>query len=130
MEPGGVWTNLQFYKTVDPFIVFFGFGLDQFLPQRFGQFNVSTGLSYHYNAGFSFAASEKTTLGFTLEGAFSSGIHVNGQYVSQSATEPALARLSLIQRVGKDTYLEPAISFGLNQDAPDFAVSLGLRHKF
>jgi hypothetical protein len=126
----GTRTNVQFYKTVDPFILFFGFGIDYFFPKKYGAYTLTTGLRYHYNAGFSFAASEKTTLGFTLDGQYQQGIRVNGRPVFDTAAEPTLARLTIIQRIAKSTYLEPAISFGLNRNSPDFALGVGLRRRF
>lgn len=126
----GLRTNLQFYKTVDPLILFFGFGVDCFFPQQFNGYAVSSGVRYNYNAGFSFAASERTTLGFTLNGEFQSSIKVDGRSVFDSSSEPTVARLTIIQRIAKNTYLEPSISVGLNSYAPDFALGLGLRVRF
>lgn len=126
----GVRTNLQFYKTLDPLILFFGFGADHFFPQTFGSYTVSTGMHYHYNLGFSFAVSESTTLGFTLTGDYLESLKVNGRSVFESASEPTVARLTFIQRIAKQTYAEPAVSFGLNQDAPNFVIGLGLRKRF
>jgi hypothetical protein len=126
----GLRTNLQFYKTVDPFILFFGLGFDYYFPQQFSGFTVSTGLRYNYNFGFSFAASEKTTLGVTWTGEYLQDIKVDGHSVFQSGGEPTIIRLNIIQRIAKNTYLEPAVSIGLNMDAPDFVIGLGLRTRF
>ena len=126
----GVRSNLQLYKTVDPLILFFGIGTNYYLPQRFNGYSVSTGVSLNYNFGFSFAASEKTTLGFTINGAYLPGIRVDNRTVFGSSGEPITARLSLIQRIAKGMYIEPSVVFGLNQDAPDFGLGLGLRARF
>jgi len=126
----GVRSNLEVFKTVDPLIVFAGFGVDYTRPQKFSGFTIDPGLRYNYNLGLSFALSEKTTLGFSVIGSYSQDLRVNGRKVFDSSQNPALARLVLIQRVIRNVYLEPSVSFGMNQDGPDFALGLGARARF
>jgi len=126
----GLKSNLQFYKTVDPIILFWGGGVDYLFSQHINGYNVQNGLRYNYNFGFSFAASEKTTLGFSINGSFQDNLLVNGSKVVGSIGEPIFARLSLIQRIGKDFFLEPSFSFGLNTYAPDYVIALGVRDRF
>ena len=126
----GLHTNLQFYKSVDPVILFIGFGLDRIFPLTISGYTIDGYTRPTYNFGLSFALSEKTTLGFSVNGAYTPDIKVNGRNVFQSAAEPTLARLTIIQRIVKNVYLEPSISFGLNQDSPDFILGVGVRARF
>ena len=126
----GLHTNLQFYKSVDPLILFIGFGLDRMFPLTISGYTIDGFTRLAYNFGLSFALSEKTTLGFSVNGAYTPDMKVNGRDVFQSAAEPTLGRLTVIQRIVKNVYLEPSISFGLNQDSPDFIVGVGVRARF
>lgn len=126
----GVRTNVQLYKTVDPIIIFAGVGLTYLLPQTVGNYQVKMGLGYTYNMGISFAASERTTLGFSFNGGYTSVMKVNGRKVFSSSVYPAVSRLTIIQRVSQRVYLEPSLTFGLNQDVPNFTVAMGVRVRF
>jgi hypothetical protein len=129
----GAWglnTNLQIYKTVDPLILFFGAGLRYLLPQELHGHTVQAGEIYTYNMGFSFALSEKSTLGFQIAGSYESRLLVDHRIVPQSEIEPISTRLSLIQRIFPDTWVEPSLGAGLTQDAPNLDVGLGVRHRF
>lgn len=126
----GVTGNLQFYKTLDPVIVFFGAGVQYYLPEGIGGHEVQPGQSYSYNVGLSFALSEKSTLGLQVNGAYSTKLIVDRRRVPESQLEPISVRVSLVQRVFAGTYLEPELSAGLTNNAPSAALAVGLRHRF
>jgi hypothetical protein len=130
----GSWvfhSNLQAYKTIDPVILFAGVGLDHVFP-----FTGEPGFAVYgfnrliYNFGLSLALSEKTTLGFTVNGSYTPNLKVNGQNIFQSEQEPVAARVSVIQRLAKGWYLEPSFSFGVDNDSPNFIIGLGTRVQF
>ncbi|MDQ2805225.1 MAG: hypothetical protein M3Y41_22070 [Pseudomonadota bacterium] len=127
---GGVVTNLQFYKTVDPLILFFGAGVRRLFTQRAQGHDVQPGLIYTYNFGFSFALSEKSTLGLQVIGSYENKLAVDGRAVPQSDLEPVVVRVSLIQRIFPQTWLEPALTAGLTSNAPGLGIALGVRHRF
>jgi hypothetical protein len=126
----GFHSNLQFYKTVDPLILFFGLGLDHVFPASNAGFTVDGYNRFNYNFGLSFALSEKTTLGFSVNGSYYPDLKVNGRTVFQTAQEPTIARLTLSQRLRRGWYLEPSMAFGLNQDSPDYIIGMGVRADF
>jgi hypothetical protein len=129
----GSWalhSNVQIYKTVDPIILFAGFGFDHVFPLTEAGYTVNGFNRLSYNLGMSFALSEKTTLGFSFNGVYAPNIKVSGYEVFQSASELALARFTVIQRIVKNVWLEPSISFGVDQDSPDFVIGLGVRARF
>lgn len=132
-QTSGHWVPraaLQFFKSTDPLILFFGVGLDYAIPKTFGEIKIEPGFRYTYNLGFGFALSERSTLGFSINGALSERLKVGGVPVANSVTELLTARFTLIQRIGQDFWLEPAMTVGLTDDAPDAAFSLSLRKRF
>jgi hypothetical protein len=126
----GIVTHLEFYKTVDPVIVFFGVGANYLFPQTASGHSVQAGVIYDYNLGLSLALSDKSTLGFQVEGNYQGRLSVDGRTVPQSEIEPAVARVSLIQRIFEETWVEPSLAAGLTNNAPGFALDVGFRHRF
>ena len=126
----GVVTHLEFYKTVDPVILFFGVGANYLLPQTVAGRSVQAGVIYNYNMGLSLALSDRSTLGLQVEGAYQDKLTVNRRPVPQSDLEPVVVRVSLIQRLFDDTWVEPSFTAGLTSNAPGLAFDVGLRHRF
>lgn len=126
----GLFANLQFYKTVDPLILFFGVGARYFLPQGTQGHSVQAGTAYTYNMGLSFAVSEKSTLGLQVLGSYADKLSVDRRAVPGSELEPASVRLSLIQRIFPDTWVEPSLGAGLTRDSPGLDIGLGVRRRF
>jgi hypothetical protein len=120
----------QIYKTLDPIIVFAGGGVNFPLPQSIQGHYIQYPPQFTYNMGFAFAVNEKTTFGIQVNGAVEGNYWVDGATVQQSEQEPISARLVLVQRVARDTYIEPAVTFGLSKDAPDAQLELTLRHRY
>lgn len=132
-QTSGHWVPraaLQFFKSTDPLILFFGVGIDYAIPRTFGEIKVEPGFRYTYNLGFGFALSERSTLGLSINGALSERLKVGGVPISNSVSELLTARFTLIQRIGQDFWLEPALTLGLTDDAPDAAFTLSLRKRF
>ncbi len=127
---GGIMSNLQFYKTLDPVIVFFGGGIQYFFDTRIRSHQVQPGTTYTYNFGLSFALSEKSTLGVQVNGSYVDGLLVDRRRVPQSELEPVVVRTSLVQRVFANTFVEPELTAGLTNNAPNLGLALGLRHRF
>lgn len=132
-QSSGHWVPrgaIQFFKTVDPLILFFGVGADYAIPKSFAGIKVEPGYRITYNMGFGFALSERSTLGVSFNGALSERFKVGGVPVANSVNELLTARFTLIQRVGQDFWFEPSVTLGLTDDAPDAAFSLSLRKRF
>jgi hypothetical protein len=55
---------------------------------------------------------------------------VDRRRVPESQLEPIAVRVSLVQRVFANTYVEPELAAGLTNNAPNVALALGLRHRF
>lgn len=126
----GVRSGLQFFKTVDPLLLFGGFAIEHAFGREIGGITFRPGLRYHYNFGVSFAVSDRTTLGATLTGTYAEALRANEFTYRASATESHALRFSLIQRVGTATWLEPSLTLGLVPETPAFQGGLALRHRF
>ncbi len=122
--------NVQFFKTVDPLILFGGFGYEQSLSANVAGLRIRPGARFLYNMGVSFAASEKTTIAFSVLGDVSRPLRVNGRNLPDSTGERLYGRLMLVQRLDQDLYLEPSLQVGLTKDTPDAIIGLGLRKRF
>lgn len=127
---GGITGNLQLYKTLDPVIVFLGGGVQHFFDARINSHTVQPGMTYTYNLGFSFALSEKSTLGLQVNGSYASKLLVDNRRVPASELEPVVVRTSLVQRVFANTFIEPELTAGLTNNAPNLGLAMGLRHRF
>jgi len=120
----------QIYKTLDPVIVFAGVGLNLPLPQSVQGHYLQYSPQFTYNMGFAFSANEKTTFGIQVNGAFQGNFWVDGSLVQQSEQEPIVGRVVVVQRIARDTYIEPSFAFGLTKDAADAQIALTLRHRY
>ncbi len=127
---GGITGNLQLYKTLDPVIVFLGGGVQHFFDARINSHTVQPGMTYTYNLGFSFALSEKSTLGLQVNGSYAGKLLVDKRRVPASELEPVVVRTSLVQRVFANTFIEPELTAGLTNNAPNLGLAVGLRHRF
>jgi len=87
-------------------------------------------MTYTYNLGFSFALSEKSTLGLQINGSYASKLLVDKRRVPASELEPVVVRTSLVQRVFANTFIEPELTAGLTNNAPNLGLAVGLRHRF
>ncbi len=126
----GVKADVQFFKTVDPVILFWGGGLEYLFTKHQDGHSISRGFRFSANAGMSMALSEKSTIASTLNFSYSPNFKVDGTTVSSSSTESINIRTTLIQRIGKSFYLEPSLTVGLSDNAADVVVGLGVRKRW
>lgn len=129
----GEWaafTNLQFVKTYDPIVLFFGVGVEHAFSTSVQGYKIEWPLRYTYNAGLSFVVSPTSTLGFALIGSYQGDLRVNGVRARNSQSEPIIARFSLSQRLAQDFYIEPSIGIGMSNDAPNVNAAMALRKRF
>jgi hypothetical protein len=133
MQSLGLWgvrSVAEFFKTVDPIVLFFGVGAEYRFDGTIHGHNVDVGTRFLYNGGLSFAFSEKTTLGLQVNGSALRGLRIDGRSVLQTSMEPVSLRTVIIQRIGADLWLEPSLTVGLTNEAPAVIVGVGLRDRF
>lgn len=129
----GVWAvrgGLQVFKTVDPLVLFGGASFEYAFPTQEYGITFRPGNRINYNAGMSFALSEKSTLGLTFIGSYTSAFGANNIRYRSTATETGVMRFSLVQRIARSAWLEPSLSIGLVQESPNMQLGLGLRYRF
>jgi hypothetical protein len=133
MASRGLWAamgSLQFYKTYDPIILFFGVGFDHAFERSFSGNAVQAGDKLTYNAGFSFALSEYTTLAAQYLGSIEGPLKVNDTTVAGGELgESARGRFVLVQRLDENLYIEPSLVLGLTRDVPSYTVGVALRKR-
>jgi hypothetical protein len=125
-----VASGFEVYKTLDPIIVFFGAGVEYLHPLKVQGYSIEPSPRFFYNAGFSFAVSDRTTFGFSVNGSFERDLKVAGAKTALTNAEPIVARMVVVQRIAPDTYLEPSVAFGISADAPDAVLGVTLRRRF
>jgi len=125
----GAGASVLFTKTYDPMVVFGGFGyLHRFDRSYIGiDFDPGHVVTYQFGAGF--AVNSVMTISAAFFGAFETTTKANGISISNSSQEPFSIRLALTHVRNPCCIIEPFISFGLNQDAPnaDFGIVLTRR---
>lgn len=126
--------RLQFIKTVDPVVLFWGIGYSYEFPAthfyRDGVYEVTPGQSADYNFGFGFAVNDKVSLNAQVSGAYQWETTTDGDSVPGSEREPITFRSALTYRVSRKLFFEPALAIGLNDDTPDVALGLAGWHRF
>ena len=55
---------------------------------------------------------------------------LDGQKVSGTSIEPVSLRGALTYRLSRNSYLEPFLRMGLNNEAPDFVIGVATTHRF
>jgi hypothetical protein len=73
---------------------------------------------------------QNVSLSAQLSGAYQSETRLNGTTISGSSQEPVSLRMALTSRLAKNYYLEPSVTFGLNNDAPDFLLGISFVYQF
>ncbi|MBI4766037.1 MAG: transporter [Deltaproteobacteria bacterium] len=133
----GHWAGtvgLQFIKTADPVVLFWGFQYShEFAARHFyndGDHDVQPGEGFGYNFGFGFAVNENVSLSAQVSGTYQSETQSDGKKISGSSSEPVSLRSALTYRLSKRGFIEPSLAIGLNDDTPNFIISLSATRRF
>lgn len=120
---GGHWAiagGFQFVKTIDPVVLFWGASYMHQFDERGLGFDIQPGDTIEYNFGLSFAANEDLSLSGQVIGEYQRELELDGKEVDGSSRDPFLLRFAVTGRWLADTYLEPSVTFGVNDDAEDY----------
>jgi len=129
----GAWAlrgGMQLFKTLDPIVLFGGVSYEYAFPVEQSGITFRPGWRINYNAGVSFALSERSTLGFTFIGNYTAALRANRIDYRTTSSEAAILRLSLVQRLLPSMWVEPSLGMGLVSESPNFQLGLGLRYRF
>jgi len=130
---GNYWsvsTGIHAVKSHDP-VVLFG-GLSYVYRSSFNSHeqHFKVGNSFRYNFGLGFAINNRISLSGQFSGEFIEKSKLNGKESVYPAFEPMSFRSALTYRLPDDYLIEPSLTFGLNDDAPDSVLSLAISHRF
>jgi hypothetical protein len=129
----GHWTytgGITLTKTLEPIVVFGGLSYTRFVPDEFAGSKIEPGDRIGWNVGMGLAVSERTMLCTAIIGSFAKDLVMDGRKRYGSSAETVAVALSLTQRVAMGFFVEPAVTFGLTNDAPQAVVSIGIRKSF
>ena len=133
----GHWASsfgVQFIKTVDPVALFWGLNYTHQFEARYffndDYHSVNSGEIVGYNFGFGFAANENVSLSAQIIGSYQSSAKADGVNAFGSSSEPVSFRSALTYRYSKNTYIEPSVAIGLDDDTADFALGISLTRRF
>lgn len=133
----GHWAGslgLQFIKTVDPIVLFWGMRYTHEFPATHfyndGMYEVRPGPSVDYNFGFGFAVNDQVSLSAQVSGGYQDDSEADGDAVSGSSREPVSLRSALTYRISRSLLFEPSLTIGLNDDTPDFTIGLAASRRF
>jgi hypothetical protein len=128
----GYWqtsTSLNLVKVYDPAVLFCGIGWAHTFEETIDGFDLSYGDSFQYSFGMGFSINNQITMSSQFTGAYQTEIVLNDAEIPGSSREPMSLKTGLTYRISKGRYLEPSVTFGLNNDASDAALMLSYTHK-
>ena len=109
--------SLQWVRTADPLVLFGGIGyLHQFSRHANGQ-KYEPGPGLQYSMGLGFSVNDDVSLSGRFAGLLQGNWDVDGETVEGSSYEPMTLRVAATMRCRRNTYIEPEVTFGLNDDA-------------
>jgi hypothetical protein len=79
-----------------------------------------------YNMGLGFSVNDDVSLSGRFVGMYQGDWEISGDKQEGTSYEPMSLRLAATLRYRRRVYLEPAVSFGLNDDAPDVTLGVSL----
>jgi len=121
-----VATGLQFVRTTDPLVLFWGIGYLHQFSERSDGLKYEPGEGVTYNMGLGFSVNDDVSLSGRFAGVYQGDWKIGGEKEEGTSQEPMSLRLAATLRYRRRVYLEPAVSFGLNDDAPDIVVGVSL----
>ena len=100
------------------------------IPAEYGGVGIFPGHTFGFNLGTTFAVTDSTTLGLTVNGAYKSAMQTDGVEVPNTTTAPVSTTFSVFQRLANDFYVEPSITMGLTSDAANSLLSVKVRKTY
>lgn len=120
----GSW-NVLFIHTIDPIVVFYGFGGRHAVSREFQGFEVRHGDQYMYRGGLGFAVNERVTLSASVIGSYITDPYLDGSRIQGLAMEPIAMRFgATIANYCHRRFWDPFVEIGMTPDAPDARVGM------
>jgi hypothetical protein len=133
----GFWTataGLTMVRVFDPLVLFGGIGYQhRFDTEIAPNVTLSPGVLAYYRFGVGYAINSKITLNGSFNGSYLTEIQINNRRSAGSAREPLQLRLAMTianrepnsPRNGKARTIEPYLTIGLTDVAPDVSMGIG-----
>jgi hypothetical protein len=118
----GFWTfstDLLCVKSIDPVVLFTGVGYRHFFSRQFFGGELAPGEEFNYVFGAGFAINDTVTLSTTFRGAYLSETEFDDRGLPGSEIEPFTLRFAVTSTCGDCRIIEPFVTAGLNDDAPE-----------
>lgn len=126
----GATTGLTLVKTYDPVALFGGMSYTHTFADTLNGIRVDPGESLTYRFGVGFAINYRVALFSQFIGTYQTKSKQNGIKIPGSVNEPMQLEMGLTHSVGKHRYLQPALTFGLNEEATDVTLDITYIRQF
>jgi hypothetical protein len=126
----GLGLGVQLVRTYDPVVVFGGVEYTYYFPTDALGGNIEPGGRIAYNLGFGFALNDSLSLSTQFAGAVQTGGDSEVSGLRMESSESLVLRMAMTARLSPESYLEPAISWGLSEESPDYQLSLSYAQRF
>jgi hypothetical protein len=125
-----ITTDLWLMKTYDPAVLFGGIGYTHTFAETFNGIRMAPGdgLSYLFGAGF--AINNKLAIFSSFKGYYQMESEWDGMKIPGSTSEQMYLRNYLTYALKGDNYIQPGLTFGLNDDATDVGFDLSYSYRF
>ncbi|GEM_PF-989063 len=122
--------GLTAIRSFDPISVFGGVQYGHLFERRYSGSEIEPGEQVTYFMGMAFAVNRSITLSTEFSGSVVTETEVDGENVPGSFQEPMSIRMGMTHQLGRDSFWEPSIRFGLNDDAADTILGLAWVKRF
>ena len=110
---------MTFIHTVDPVVLFYGFGSRHGLDREYDGFDITPGSEDDHRAGLGFAVNERLTLSTAVTGIYVTDPSLDQTQIPGLAMEPITLRFAATLARPCDRLIEPFVELGLTPDAPN-----------
>jgi len=129
----GASAQLLFIHTIDPVVLFWGFGYEHRFEEDFAnttlgiQQDIRPGETAFYQCGVGFGVNERITLSTSFAGAYISELHIDGDRVEGSILEPMRLRFA-VTIATEAKLIEPFTEIGMTNDSVDARFGITWTH--
>lgn len=129
----GHWTitpGLSFVRTTDPAILFGGVNFQYAVPKTIDGHRIKPGWGAGLYLGMGFALNEHLSVGTRVSYSHQGRLEADGEKIYGSDIDPLDISFSASYRLIDTWVITPQVTFGLNDDAGQAAMSIRLRKQF
>ncbi|MDM8566121.1 transporter [Candidatus Halobeggiatoa sp. HSG11] len=123
-------TSLMAIKAYDPVILFGNIGYIYSFKNTFGEVEITPGNMLTYTFGAGFVPNSHLAFFSQFEGSYQTETKRNSVKIQGSNEDQMLIRNYISYSFGKSHYIQPSISFGVNENSPDFILDFSYFHRF